>query len=549
MPPRRPKGLKPLKEHNQPINVLQTNRLINPEYQSTLKEVSSQLDDAAPVGVTGIRSLLDSDENSHPIPSTSAATTTDALGTAALYDELDSFRQRWKRELDQTKSKDNTTKLSSSSKRESSTSNNDETQSHSPAVKECQARVEKSDTDSYNEAKRLFLLAVSLEQDDLHHESIRYYKQAMHLHPNIERQIFKEQCEANAVANANKEKEHNFSIANKSAAITDSKRVDEDISLETKITQNLESDNRTNERFTFCRPTAKLKKDCLHISDLPRELILLIYRYVIGQELDLASLESVGLVCRGFFLLSREQSLWRSICRSVWDNDNEDVPSGLAGTMDNNKEKEPIDWRTVFIKKPRINYDGVYISRTRYIRQGDVGFQDLTYRPFHVVRYYRYLRFLPEHRVLILTTNEEPEKIVPIFRHATQAKQFSSELSILDGTYEFSSANIVTIVADKDCRASLNLNTTNSRRHAQFEWSRQTPLSQKFNMKFELKTVENKPYRNNVLKWLEYTILTRLETGQEITSFDLNADTFPSLVFSRVKRFNSRVTKPLAISH
>lgn len=538
MPRRRSKGAKvALNELNQPVNVLQANRIQNPEYQNTLKEVSSQFKVTIPQDIGGIRSLFDSgNESPQAGPSTSSS---DTLGTAALYDELDSFRQRWKRELEQTKpvdAKDNNKGTIIDEKVVNETKNT----AASPRDKNNSKRDEQDELESYAEAKKLFLLAVSLEQDELHHESIRYYKQAMHICPDIERQIFKEQCEASAIVSANADKENNTPDKKLVISVESKTESNENLSLLTRIRRNLDSDNRTR-GYAICRPATKPKQGCLHISDLPRELILLIYRYVIGQELDLASLEAASLVCRGFFVLSREQSLWRSVCYSVWNDDDEAISRIGQGE----KSKLPIDWRDIFINKPRVNYDGVYISRTKYIRQGDVGFQDLTYRPFHVVRYYRYLRFLPENRVLILTTNEEPEKIVPIFRHATRAKQFSSELSVLEGTYEFSSSNQISIVAEKDCRSLINSNPANQRRQAQFNWSRQTPISQKFNMKFELKTVENKPYRNNVLKWIEYTILTRLEMSQEITSFDLNSDTFPSLFFSRVKRFNAKATKPL----
>lgn len=544
MPRRRSKGAKALREINQPVNVLQANRVKNPEYQNTLKEVSIKSKATISHGVGGIRSLFDDDEeNSQPIPSTS---TSGVLRTAALYDELDSFRQRWKRELARPKPSATTTDapvvtLDNEDTKETHNAPTESSASCSSSSLGHLGHLEQSETDSYAKAKKLFLLAVSLEQDELHHESIRYYKQAMHICPDIERQIFKEQCEANALANANIDKQGSLEDSGHVIANESKLNTDENSTLLTRVQQSLDSDNRTL-GYAICRPAIKPKQGCLHISDLPRELVLLIYRYVIGQELDLASLEAASLVCRGFYLLSREASLWRSICYSVWGDNDEDI-----NLKQSQKSKVYTDWRDVFIKKLRVNYDGVYISRTRYIRQGEVGFQDLTYRPFHVVRYYRYLRFLPENRVLILTSNEEPEKIVPIFRHATRAKQFSPELSVLEGTYEFISPNYISIVAEKDCRTLMNsANPTSQRRQAQLNWSRQTPLSQKFNMKFELKTVENRPYRNNVLKWLEYTILTRLEMDQEITSFDLNADTFPSLFFSRVKRFNTRATKPLA---
>lgn len=319
------------------------------------------------------------------------------------------------------------------------------------------------------------------------------------------------------------------------------------VELYDRISQSYHNDEKNN-NYAHCRPNNKPKNGTLHISDLPRELIMRIYHFVVGEELDLASLESIGMVCRGFYLLTKDPSLWRSVCCMTWGKDqvlSTVNQSKLVAEIEHSsiQELQP-DWRQMFLDRPRVNFDGVYISRTRYVRPGDVGFQDLKYRPFHVINYYRYIRFFPDRRVLMLTTNEEPDKIIPIFRHALSSKQFSPELSILEGKYVFSNVNQVSIEAEKDCRPSPN-SSQNPRRQAQYHWSRQTPISQKFNLKFRLETSKHKQFKNNLLKWSEYTILSRLETCQEVTTFDLTPETFPSLIFSRIKRFNLRMVNPL----
>lgn len=454
--------------------------------------------------------------------------------TAELYNELDTFRLKWKRELEENK-KPETVPCSSSGEQKA----REEQQHIEGAVRQvvdvrtssskasqqatCEAEEGSSVNDeTYAKAKKLFLMAVELEQDDMPHESIRYYKQAIHLCPDIEKQIFQEQ------------RLISVQETNERLSREPEKQRTSDKALLDRIKEEHQKDAKDN-NYQICRPAHKVKASSLHISDLPHELILNIYRYVIGTELDLASLETLGSVCRGFFILSRDQGLWRSICQRAY------------GEEIKNRYKESensVDWRTVFLEKPRVNYDGVYISRTRYIRQGDVGFQDLTYRPFHVIRYYRYLRFFPDKRVLILTTNEEPDRIVPIFRHALYKRQFSSELSIIEGTYEISNDSQISIVAEKDFK-NITVSSHQARRHEQLYWSLQTPQLQKFILKFKLDTIASRPYRNNALKWLEYTILARFDTGQEVTSFDLTPDTFPNLSFARVKKFNLKLTNPL----
>lgn len=551
MPRRKSKGsVKPLREHSN--NTPNRSKREDPK-QSQQEDT---LIEAAPVsGIVGIKSLLDDDQTNTPAADFSS-------DTAALYDELDNFRQRWRRELGVTKPAAEisiTTSQQSvvnppgrkqdydeiSIKENINASSSNESNPYDRSKKSDRGLDEQ---ETYAEAKKLFLQAVELEQDEMHHESIRYYKQAMHLYPDIEKQIFREQCEASARAAANEK-----SNAPKNIVSTETKQegvdqVDEENKIEL-IERIREAHYEANQMkyYGHCKPQYKPKQNSIHISDLPREMLVHIFRFIVGQELDLSSLESAGLVCRGFFLLSRDQSLWRRICFSTWGKETLPwTPKKLNEQIfEDSGDREVVDWRQMYLERPRVNFDGVYISRTRYIRQGDTGFQDVTYRPFHVIRYYRYLRFFPDKRVLVLTTNEEPDKIVPIFRHALHAKQFSSELSILEGTYEFTGPNKLYITAEKDCRLTMN-SSQSQRRQAHLNWSRQTPLTQKFSLRFELRTAENKPYRNNVLKWLEYTILSRLETGQEVTDFDLSPDTFPNLIFSRVKRFNLRLSIPLA---
>lgn len=510
-------------DNSGPRNVIQAN-----------KSYSNQIDtDNAPSHVcrdiSNVKPILD-DEKLEPAPSTSTDLSNSA---AALHDELDSFRQRWKRELEVKRPSEPPDVI------DRTVSNDGASKENRIVTLDTQSRDSRNDAnDVYALAKKLFLMGVDLEQDEMHHESIRYYKQAMHLYPDIERQIFREQCEASVkLSNANKD-------TCEQSTGNDIEPLDHDIDLPIleKVKDAFQESSRDG--FGCCYPANKLKTGAMHIRDLPHDLILVIFRYVIGEELDLASLESLGLVCRGFYIITHDPSLWRSICYTTWPANTLSVTVQQSG--DNLKN---MDWKQLYLTRPRVNFDGVYISRTRYIRQGDVGFQDITYRPFHIVRYYRYLRFFPDNRVLLLTTNEEPDKIIPIFRHALHAKQFASELSILEGTYELIDEDELIIKAERDFTQENNQTqhqTYNQRRQARFHWSRQTPLRQNFYMKFRLKTSESRPYTNNVLKWLEYSILAKTEIGNELTEFDVSPDTFPSLTFSRVKKFNLKLSRPLS---
>lgn len=51
-----------------------------------------------------------------------------------------------------------------------------------------------------------------------------------------------------------------------------------------------------------------------------------------------------------------------------------------------------LSWRDMYIERPRLQFNGCYISKTTYFRHGENSFQDQYYRPWHLVEYYRYLR-------------------------------------------------------------------------------------------------------------------------------------------------------------
>lgn len=48
----------------------------------------------------------------------------------------------------------------------------------------------------------------------------------------------------------------------------------------------------------------------------------------------------------------------------------------------------------MYLQRPRLRYNGCYINKTSYIRDGENNFQDRFYRPWHLVEYFRYLRYI-----------------------------------------------------------------------------------------------------------------------------------------------------------
>jgi F-box protein 9 len=71
-------------------------------------------------------------------------------------------------------------------------------------------------------------------------------------------------------------------------------------------------------------------------------------------------------------------------------------------------------YRTLFQRRPRIRFNGCYISTVNYTRAGQASPNMLTWNsPIHIVTYYRYIRFLRDGTCISLLTTSEPADVVP----------------------------------------------------------------------------------------------------------------------------------------
>ena len=69
-------------------------------------------------------------------------------------------------------------------------------------------------------------------------------------------------------------------------------------------------------------------------------------------------------------------------------------------------------WQRMFRVRPRIRFNGCYISTVNYIRSGYQSNQYTWNSPVHIVTYYRYLRFFRDGTCLSLLTTAEPANVV-----------------------------------------------------------------------------------------------------------------------------------------
>lgn len=374
------------------------------------------------------------------------------------------------------------------------------------------------------EAASMYLRGVKYEKSGDVVEAIRFYKRAMQLVPDIEERIYtyQESKESNKSIPSDQRSRRNsildvpFANDNNNADV-----VDDELPVEL-----LEKFKRlTLQDGRVCAPLEEPKTT--HISDLPREIIAYLLKWVVSSELDLRSLEQVSLVCRGLYVCTRDSEIWKLACLSVWKNECNPATFGFSG------------YRDMFIHRPRLQFSGCYISKTSYVRQGENSFQDTNYQPWHLVNYFRYLRFYPDRTAVMSTTADVPSLVV-----AKRLKR--KDPSCFRGFYTLH-GNIVSCIFKRKRvpeRAERIENIRHRRRNEEANNNGSTIAEQIFELELEIKTVKKKLHW--ALHWKRYAIQTVYQDKDPTTAdFDITASRFPPLIFSRVRSYNALSEKPL----
>lgn len=386
-----------------------------------------------------------------------------------LQDELHQFRQRWQQELKDT----------------CPTS----TQAHS----QDQLSLEQ-------EAKEMFLQGMQAEQDGALYEAIYHYRRAMQLVPDIESRIDffqyrsprgRQDSESSTDGSGNAE-------------------IEEDLIQHFQKLQIPEG--------SIC--TAAHEQRATHISSLPVEVLMYIFRWVISSDLDMRALETLSQVCRGFYVCARDEGLWKTVCMKIWGNH-------CGGC------KRYGGWRKMYLQRPHLLFNGCYISRSTYVRQGEQG-MDSFYRPFHMVAYYRYLRFFPDGSVLMMCSPDEPVVVLPKLRSAASRSQ-----GLMKGYYKMSGTKVMCVLK----REKLPDPTPRYKRQRQA--ANQNEMVQTYSVEFQL--TDSVGRCHNRLDWLSYSICSVYKaTGEEtVTDFELKNSSYPPLHFSRVRSYTASSNAPL----
>ncbi|XP_056326661.1 F-box only protein 9 isoform X2 [Danio aesculapii] len=363
----------------------------------------------------------------------------------------------------------------------------------------------RQETAKEEKARELFLKAVEEEQNGAVYEAIKYYKSAMQLVPDIEFKI-------NYSRTPDPERGGSYLESSEN-----NREIDD---LLTYFQHQLTLGNDT---MKLCEHETETSQ--VHISALPFEVLMYIFRWVVSCDLDLRALEQLSLVCRGFYICARDPEIWRSACLRVW---------GRSCT----KMLPFSSWREMFLERPRVRFDGVYISKTSYIRQGEESL-DGFYRAWHQVEYYRYLRFFPDGQVMMLTTPEDPLVTVPRLRSKNSRMD-----SVMFGHYRLSQDT------DNQTKVYVVVSKRKEEKVSEYQRSRfcrRNPVPEaerSFHVGLQLSSGGRQ--RFNKLVWIHHSChITYRSTGETVvTAFDVDKMYTP-LFFARVKSYTAFSERPL----
>ncbi|XP_049549497.1 F-box only protein 9 isoform X2 [Orcinus orca] len=380
---------------------------------------------------------------------------------------------------------------------------------HSDAVRAGDEDENERPAETDLQARELFLKAVEEEQNGALYEAIKFYRRAMQLVPDIEFKItYTRSPDGDGVGNSYIEDTDD-----------DSKMAD----LLSYFQQQLTFQESV---LKLCQP--ELESSQTHISvsfaALPMEVLMYIFRWVVSSDLDLRSLEQLSQVCRGFYICARDPEIWRLACLKVWGRS---CIKLVAYTS----------WREMFLERPRVRFDGVYISKTTYIRQGEQSL-DGFYRAWHQVEYYRYIRFFPDGHVMMLTTPEEPQSIVPRLRTRNTRTD-----AILLGHYRLSQdidnqTKVFAVITKKKEEKPLDY---------KYRYFRRVPVQeadQNFHVGLQLCSSGHQTF--NKLIWIHHSChITYKSTGETaVTAFEIDKMYTP-LLFARVRSYTAFSERPL----
>jgi F-box protein 9 len=192
------------------------------------------------------------------------------------------------------------------------------------------------------------------------------------------------------------------------------------------------------------------------ISTLPEEILVEILLDLAVQ--DVASFVRLAQTCKRLaYLVLTEERVWKRVaegpefgfgamhyywaCKVNGKPLGDDEGGNLLSSTDTDAP-EPVscltallvpqaypNYRALFRSRPRIRFNGCYISTVNYTRPGASSPTSISWNsPIHIVTYYRYLRFFRNGTCISLLTVAEPAEVIPYLVHEHMHTHHSGNL-------------------------------------------------------------------------------------------------------------------------
>lgn len=142
-------------------------------------------------------------------------------------------------------------------------------------------------------------------------------------------------------------------------------------------------------------------KECLFLRLPPEVIAAILVQVALYSPRDLIRIALAGRI---FWLPHDSPLFWEPMCVQAYGENAGDSVGTYGG------------WFQMFRERPAIRFDGVYASRSMYLRTGE--HEGISwYPPLIEVSYYRYIRFYPDGIVRVLLCNDPPSHILPFHDH------------------------------------------------------------------------------------------------------------------------------------
>ncbi|OBT89735.1 hypothetical protein VE02_01368 [Pseudogymnoascus sp. 03VT05] len=176
------------------------------------------------------------------------------------------------------------------------------------------------------------------------------------------------------------------------------------------------------------------------IATLPQEILTHILTDL--ALLDPATFLRAAQTCKRFaYLIATEDQIYKRVCQGhevgfggmhyTWQLEVSGAPlpislgalDSLPASIESTPSPHPPlllnqiypSYASMFRHRPRIRFDGLYISTVNYMRAGAAAATQSTWdSPVHIVTYYRYLRFFRNGAVISLLGTHEPSEVVHV---------------------------------------------------------------------------------------------------------------------------------------